>query len=84
MRVPEENKGKVKPILLRLKREFKMSQEDVARWCGVNKCVVSLWATGKGSIKGANLDKLKQAIVLLGGRQIRYKGQAIDILLGVE
>ena len=84
MRVPEENNGKAKPILLRLKRDYKMSQEDVARWCGVNKCVVSWWATGKCSIQDANLDKLKQAIVLLGGRQVRYKGQAIDILLGVE
>ena len=84
MKVPSENKVQVRPILARLKRDYKMSQRDVARWCDVNNCVVNQWAKGKKSINNANLDRLKEALVLLDGREIRYKGQAIDILLGVE
>ena len=84
MIVSEANKEQVRPLLAKLKRDFKMTQREIAIWCGVNQCVVNLWATGKGSIQSVNLNRLKEAIVLLGGRQVRYKGQAIDILLGVE
>ena len=84
MRVRSENKGQIEPILAKLKGEYKMSQREVAKWCGVNICVVNLWATGKNSINYANLEKLKEALCILEGQTVRYKGQAIDILLGVK
>lgn len=84
MIVSEANKEQVRPLLAKLKRDFKMTQREIAIWCGVNQCVVNLWATGKGSIQSVNLNRLKEAIVLLGGHKIRYKGQAIDVLMGEE
>ena len=84
MRVNKENEGQAQILLAKLKNEFKMSQRDVAEWCGVNTCVVAKWATGKYTASTKNLDKMREVPLLLAGRNIRYKRQALDILMGRE
>lgn len=84
MTVSEKNRGQVQPLLKRLKSEYLMSQRDVAKWCGVNQPVVTWWATGKHLANDEHLDRLREALVLLAGRNVKYKGQALDILLGGE
>ena len=84
MRVPEANRGQAQMLLSRLKQEYKMSQRDVAEYCGVNQCVVAKWASGEYVASDANLDKMREALVLLAGRNVRYARQALDILMGQE
>lgn len=84
MRVSEANRGQAQVLLGRLKREYKMSQRDVAEYCGVMQCVVNKWASGEYVASDANLDKLREALVLLAGRNVRYTKQALDILMGRE
>ena len=84
MKVPEVNRGQAQVLLARLKKEYKMSQRDVAEYCGVNQCVVNKWANGSYVASGANLDKMREALVLLAGRNVRYPRQALDILMGRE
>lgn len=84
MRVHNENRGQAQVLLGRLKEEFLMSQRDVAKWCGVNNCVVAHWASGKYVASREHLDKMREVPLLLAGRNIRYKGQALDILMGRE
>lgn len=84
MRAKLENKGKMRPLIDRLKKDYKMSQRDIARWCGVNYSVVNLWYNDKIIPISAHLDKIMEAFVLLAGRNIRYKHQALDILQGEE
>lgn len=84
MRVGKENAGQAQVLLARLKEEFKMSQRDVAKWCGVNHCVVARWATGKWAATTEHLDRMREVPMLLAGRNIRYPKQALDILMGRE
>ncbi|MBQ2871593.1 helix-turn-helix transcriptional regulator [bacterium] len=84
MRVNGENRGQAQVLLAKLKEEFKMSQRDVAKWCGVNNCVVSKWASGEYVASTQHLDKLREVPLLLAGRVIRYPKQALDILMGRE
>lgn len=84
MTVSENNRGQAQPLLKRLKEEFRMSQRDIAVWCGVNQPVVTWWSTGKHRASDEHLDRLREALVLLSGRNIRYPKQALDILMGRE
>jgi transcriptional regulator with XRE-family HTH domain len=84
MLVPSRNKGQAQVLLAKLKKDYLMSQREVARYCGVNFCVVNKWATGKYVASDANLDKMREALVLLAGRNVRYPKQAMDILEGRE
>lgn len=84
MRVHKENKGQAQILLAKMHKEFKMSQRDVAEWCGVNTCVVSKWASGEYVASTKNLDKIREIPLLLAGRVIRYPKQALDILMGRE
>ena len=84
MRVAKANEGVARPLIEKLKREYKMSQRDIAVWCGVNQPVVTWWATGKHKAMDEHLDRLREALALLAGRNIRYKRQALDILMGEE
>jgi hypothetical protein len=84
MKVKLDNKGKARPLIERLKRDYLMSQRDIAKYCGVNYCVVNFWANDKVVANSEHLDKLKEATVLLAGRNVRYPHQALDILQGRE
>lgn len=84
MRVGKENVGQAQILLAKLKEEFKMSQRDVAKWCGVNNCVVAKWATGKSVANTEHLDRMREVPLLLAGHNIRYPRQALDILMGEE
>ena len=84
MLVPSRNKGQAQILLAKLKKEYLMSQREVARYCGVNVCVVNKWATGKYVANDGHLDKMREALVLLAGRNVRYAKQAMDILEGRE
>ena len=84
MLVPSRNKGQAQILLARLKKEYLMSQREVARYCGVNVCVVTKWSTGKYVANDGHLDKMREALALLAGRNVRYPKQAMDILEGRE
>lgn len=84
MRVTEANRGKAGVLVVKLKKDYKMSQREVAEYCGVNQCVVNKWAKGLYVASDEHLDKLREALVLLAGRNVRYQRQALDILMGRE
>lgn len=84
MRVKRRNKGKARPLILQLKKDYNMSQRDIAKWCDVMYCVVNNWANDKVVPNDEHLDKLREALVLLAGRTVRYPHQALDILQGRE
>lgn len=84
MRAKLENKGKARPLIDKLKKEYKMSQRDLAKWCGVNYPVVNWWYNDKIIPISEHLDRIREALVLLAGRNIKYPHQALDILQGEE
>ncbi len=84
MRVKKVNKGKARPLILKLKNDYMMSQRDIAKWCDVMYCVVNQWANDKVVANDEHLDRLREALVLLAGRNVRYPHQALDILQGKE
>jgi hypothetical protein len=84
MKVKGINKGKAKPLIEKLKKDYLMSQRDIAKWCGVMHCVVNAWANDKVVANDEHLDKLREALVLLAGRNVKYPHQALDILQGRE
>lgn len=84
MRAKLENKSKAKPLIDKLKKDYKMSQREIAVWCDVNYPVVNWWYHGKVIPISEHLDKMREALVLLAGRNIRYTHQALDILQGKE
>ena len=84
MRVNRENESEVKSLLCRLKEEYKLSQRELASWCGVTQRVVVLWYKGEFMPSEEHLDKLREVPLLLAGRNIRYPKQALDILMGRE
>lgn len=84
MRVSRESEGEVKSLLCRLKEEYKISQRELASWCGVTQRVVVLWYKGEFMPSEEHLDKLREVPLLLAGRNIRYPKQALDILMGRE
>lgn len=83
MRVKKEF-GVARTLIERYKSEYKLSQRELAKWCGVNYCVVSQWALDKLVPREEHLDRLKEVQFLLAGRTIRYPKQAFDILMGKE
>lgn len=84
MVVPERNKGQAQVLMYRLKKEYLMSQRDIAKWCNTSQPMVTWWSTGQCVANDEHLDRLREALVLLSGRNIKYKGQALDILMGEE
>ena len=84
MRGNRENESEVKSLLCRLKEENKISQRELARWCGVTQRVIVLWYKGEYMPSEEHLDKLREVPLLLAGRNIRYPKQALDILMGRE
>lgn len=84
MRAKIENRGKAKPLIDKLKNDYKMSQREIAIWCGVNYPVVNGWYNSKITPISEHLDKIREALALLAGRNVRYRHQALDILQGKE
>ena len=84
MRVSRESEGEIKSLLCRLKEEYKISQRELASWCGVTQRVIVLWYKGEFMPSEEHLDKLREVPLLLAGRNIRYPKQALDILMGRE
>ena len=84
MRASRESESEVKGLLCRLKEEYKISQRELASWCGVTQRVVVLWYKGEFMPSEEHLDKLREVPLLLAGRNIRYPKQALDILMGRE
>lgn len=67
-----------------LDREYKMSIREIAKVMGVNFYVVSFWRNAKVEITKKNYEKLCNMMMKLTGKNIRYKGQAYDILMEGE
>jgi hypothetical protein len=84
VKVKARNKGKAKPLIQKLKKDYLMSQRDIAKYCEVNSCIVNLWANDKVVANDEHLDMLREALVLLAGKMVNYPHQALDILQGRE
>lgn len=67
------------------KKKYKMTSNDIAKFCGCSRQAVSTWllrgtATNKFGFDG----KIEYADEVLSKEKIKYKGQALDILLHRE
>lgn len=63
-----------------LNDDMKMTQKEIADYVGVEVYIVSLWKSGKIFANAENYDKIHDMVLRLNGRNIKYPGQAIDIL----
>lgn len=63
-----------------LNDDMKMTQKEIADYVGVEVYIVSLWKSGKVFANTENYDKIHDMVLRLNGRNIKYPGQAIDIL----
>lgn len=67
-----------------LEKQYKMSVREIARVVGVNFYIVSFWRNQKVNITMANYEKVCNMMLKLAGKNIKYKGQAYDILMEGE
>lgn len=81
MYVSDANGVEAKELIGVLMGEYKMTQLDVANWCGVARYLVSRWMNGLSNPCDRNLVKLREAVDRLEGVRVRYKGQALDFLI---
>jgi DNA-binding transcriptional regulator YiaG len=63
-----------------LNDDMKMTQRDIAEYVNVELYIVSLWKNGKIYAAPDNYDKVYDMVLRLNGRNIKYPGQAVDIL----
>lgn len=80
----EEKCAEAQALLSRCKKEYRLNQRDLAEYIGVNQRVVYLWNIGRFLPNDENFDKLREIPLLLAGRNVKYRGQALDILMGRE
>lgn len=78
----EERRLEVQGMIARYKEEYNLSQRNLAKYLGVNQYVVYLWNIGRFAPNDENFDKLREIPLLLAGRSVKYRGQALDILMG--
>lgn len=67
-----------------LEKQYKMSVREIAKVVGVNFYIVSFWRNQKVNITMANYEKVCNMMLKLVGKNIKYKGQAYDILMEGE
>lgn len=67
-----------------LEKDYKMSVREIAKVVGVNFYIVSYWRNQKVTITDKNYEKVCNMMMRLTGKDIRYKGQAYDILMEGE
>lgn len=63
-----------------LNDDMKMTQREIGEYVGVELYIVSLWKNGKIFANDENYDKIHDMVLRLNGRNIKYPGQAVDIL----
>ncbi len=63
-----------------LNDDMKMTQREIGEYVGVELYIVSLWKSGKIFANAENYDKIHDMVLRLNGRNIKYPGQAVDIL----
>ena len=63
-----------------LNDDMKMTLKDISEYVKVEKYIVSLWKNGKIYANEFNYEKVHDMVLRLNGRNIKYRGQAIDIL----
>jgi transcriptional regulator with XRE-family HTH domain len=67
-----------------LEKDYKMSVREIAKVVGVNFYIVSYWRNQKVNITDKNYEKVCNMMLKLVGKNIKYKGQAYDILMEGE
>ena len=65
-------------------QEYKMSYQEIADWVGVQKYMVFRWCSGKSKISAGNYEKVQDMMMRLNGYNVKYRGQAMDILRSEE
>lgn len=63
-----------------LNDDMRMTQKEIGDYVGVEAYIVSLWKSGKIYANSNNYDKVHDMVLRLNGRNIKYPGQALDIL----
>ena len=81
MYVSDVNGVEARELMGELMGGYKMTQRDIASWCGVARYIVSRWMNGLANPCDKNLVKLREAVDRLKGVRVRYKGQALDFLI---
>ena len=61
-----------------------MSYREIGEAIGVGTCVVCWWNSGEHKISKNHFDKINEILLKLSGYNIKYKGQALDILKEIE
>ena len=67
-----------------LNDDMKMTQKDIGDYVGVESYIISLWKSGKIYANVDNYDRVHDMVLRLNGRNIKYKGQALDILIAED
>ena len=74
----------VKSKIKMLQKVYLMSYREIGEAVGVETCVVCWWSSGKHTIRESHYNKICDILLKLSGYNIKYKGQALDILKGEE
>lgn len=67
-----------------LLKDKKMSMQEVADYLGVTKYLVFNWWHERNYATQKNLDRLRDTVTKLNGREIRYPRQALDVLREID
>ena len=70
----------IREMIKVLNEDKKMSLQEIADYVGVEKYVVNNWKQGKTKAKVENLMKVQCMYMVLEFYDIKYRGQALDIL----
>lgn len=62
--------------------DYKMTNKEIAECIGVYPYNIVNWKSGKFIINKENFERIQKMVAILSGRDIRYRGQAFDILMG--
>lgn len=71
---------RIREMIKVLNEDKKMSLQEIADFVGVEKYVVNNWKQGKTQAKVENFLKVEDMVFFLDFYDIKYRGQALDIL----
>lgn len=76
------NSERAKEIVDILHDDYKVGYRELARYVGVMEYLPFRWKNMESYPNAENMDKLEDMLLRLSGHDVRYAGQAIDILKG--
>lgn len=73
---------RAKVLVDMLHRDYKIGYRDLASYVGVMDYIPFRWKNMQSYPNVENMEKLEDMVLRLSGHDVRYSGQAIDILKG--